>query len=202
MEKTDVKSLSDRELIKTVLGLNDEHKYTIKSIYGALEQKREKLTYTDLISIDGIDQSTALKILSVFEINRRYSSINPLVDKITRPEDILKLVTDIRDKKQEYFIVITLNGAGEIIQKRIITIGLINHCLVHPREVYADAITDHAASIICVHNHPSGSLEPSAQDIAITNQLRDAGHIIGISLLDHVIVTKTAHTSMKEKGII
>ena len=202
MDKTDVRSYSDKDLIKTVLGTDDEHKYTIKSVFGALEQKREKLTYTDLISIEGIDHNIALRILSVFEINRRYSSINPLTDKITRPEDILKYITDIRDKKQEYFIVITLNGAGELIQKRIITIGLINHCLVHPREVFVDAITDHAASIICIHNHPSGSLDPSSQDIAITMQLRDAGGIIGISLLDHIIVTKTAHTSLKEKGII
>jgi DNA repair proteins len=73
---------------------------------------------------------------------------------------------------------------------RTITLGLLNHSLVHPREVFVDAITDRAASIICVHNHPSGSLEPSSQDIAITTQLRDAGALIGIQLIDHIIVSK------------
>jgi DNA repair protein RadC len=95
-----------------------------------------------------------------------------------------------------------LNGAGEILNNRIITVGLLNHSLVHPREVFADAITDRAASIICVHNHPSGSLEPSSQDIAITTQLKEAGMLLGIQLIDHIIVTKTSNLSMKERGLI
>jgi DNA repair protein RadC len=103
--------------------------------------------------------------------------------------------------KQEHFICITLNGAGEVIGNRTITVGLLNHSLVHPREVFADAITDRAASVICVHNHPSGSLEASTQDIMITRQLASAGEILGIRLLDHVIVTKQGHLSLKEKGI-
>ena len=80
--------------------------------------------------------------------------------------------------------------------------GLLNHSLVHPREVYADAITDRAASIICVHNHPSGTLEPSSQDLTITRQLADAGTIVGIRLLDHLIVTDSGWLSMKERGLI
>ncbi len=94
---------------------------------------------------------------------------------VTRPEDIIPHVAYLKDKRQEHFICITLNGAGEILGTRTITLGLLNHSLVHPREVFADAITDRAASIICVHNHPSGSLEPSSQDIAITNQSRMQG---------------------------
>jgi DNA repair protein RadC len=80
--------------------------------------------------------------------------------------------------------------------------GLLNHSLVHPREVFADAITDRAASIICIHNHPSGSLEPSSQDIAITNQLKEAGSLIGIQLIDHIIVSKNGHVSMREQGLL
>jgi DNA repair protein RadC len=122
--------------------------------------------------------------------------------KITKPEDILPLIAEYRQKRQEHFICLTLNGAGEVLGNRVITVGLLNHSLVHPREVFAEAITDRAASIICVHNHPSGSLEPSSQDIAITNQLREAGSLIGIQLIDHIIVTKNGHTSMREKGLL
>jgi DNA repair protein RadC len=108
----------------------------------------------------------------------------------------------MRDKRQEHFVCITLNGAGEVLDARIITVGLLNHSLVHPREVFADAITDRAASVICVHNHPSGSLEPSPQDIAITTQLKEAGLLLGIQLIDHIIVTKSGYLSLKERGLL
>ena len=89
-----------------------------------------------------------------------------------------------------------------MIKCRTITKGLLNHSLVHPREVYRDAILDSAHSIICVHNHPSGGLSPSNQDIQVTKQLKGAGEIIGISLLDHVIVSKTGIQSMRSLGYI
>jgi DNA repair protein RadC len=121
---------------------------------------------------------------------------------VTRPEDILPLVPTLATKAQEHFICITLNGAGEVLGNRIITVGLLNHSLVHPREVFADAITDRAASVICVHNHPSGSLEPSSQDIAITRQLKEAGALVGIPLIDHIIVSRTGHLSLRERGLL
>ncbi|HZD43102.1 MAG TPA: JAB domain-containing protein, partial [Methanomicrobiales archaeon] len=116
--------------------------------------------------------------------------------------DIPPLVPDLIAKKQEYFLCITLNGAGEVIEKRTITVGLLNHSLVHPREVFADAITDRAASVILVHNHPSGSLELSSQDIAITRQLAESGSLLGIRVLDHIIVSKNGYLSMKERGLL
>ena len=122
--------------------------------------------------------------------------------KITSPEEIVEWALPWRSQPQEHFVCYSLDGAGHIIASRVITIGLLNHSLVHPRETFRGAISDNAASIICAHNHPSGSLEPSSQDIAITRQLRDAGSILGIPLVDHVIVTKTGHYSMKEHGVI
>jgi DNA repair protein RadC len=89
-----------------------------------------------------------------------------------------------------------------VLGNRTITVGLLNHSLVHPREVFADAITDRAASVICVHNHPSGSLEPSSQDIAITQQLKEAGALVGIPLIDHIIVSRAGHLSMRERGLV
>jgi len=105
-------------------------------------------------------------------------------------------------KKQEYFVCISLNGAGEIVGNRIITVGLLDHSLVHPREVFADPITDRAASVILVHNHPSGILESSKQDILMTKQLVEAGSVLGIKVLDHLIVSKKGYLSMKEKGLL
>ena len=98
--------------------------------------------------------------------------------------------------------MITLNGAGEVINVRTITVGTLNQSLVHPREVFADAILDRAASVLCVHNHPSGSVTPSTQDIEVTIQLEKAGDILGIRLIDHIIVTSENYVSLKERGDI
>ena len=127
---------------------------------------------------------------------------NTPVDKVTCPVHILPHLEPIRNAEQEHFVAITLNGAGEVINTRVITIGLLNHSLVHPRETFRGAILDNAASIIIAHNHPSGSLEPSPQDKMITHQLVNAGDIIGIQVLDHIIITKGNFFSMKEHGMM
>jgi DNA repair protein RadC len=152
----------------------------------------------------GIGPSKAAQIMACFELGRRYCGPADSCIKVTKPQDILllPLIAEMRDKRQEHFICITLNGAGEVLDSRIITVGLLNHSLVHPREVFADAITDRAASVICVHNHPSGSLDPSPQDIAITTQLKEAGSLLGIQLIDHIIVTKNGHLSLRERGLL
>lgn len=114
------------------------------------------------------------------------------------------MTTDLLHKHQEHFIAFTLNGAGEVIRRHTITKGTLTHSPpVHPpREVFAPpALTDRAASVIFVHNHPSGNTEPSDADITITRTLAEAGEILGIRVLDHVIVAKTGHTSLKEQGL-
>ena len=103
---------------------------------------------------------------------------------------------DIRDKKQEHFVCLTLDGANRLIAKRTITIGTLTASLVHPREVFADAITDRAASIIVAHNHPSGNLTPSAADREVTARLHSAGELLGIDVIDHIIVTATENTTI------
>ncbi len=166
--------------------------------------ERSNVAFRALISIPGIGPSKAAQIMACFEMGRRYCAPHSGSVKVTKPQDVLLLtiIADIRDKRQEHFICITLNGAGDVLDSRTITVGLLNHSLVHPREVFADAITDRAASVICVHNHPSGSLDPSPQDIAVTTQLREAGLLLGIQLIDHIIVTKSGYLSMKEKGLL
>lgn len=197
-------ALSDRELIAAIIGKGTKER-DVNQIAGeiarVLKEQGSGLAVGDLTCMEGIGATKACQIMAGFELARRY-----LVDedaaKITGPRDILPLVADLLDKKQEHFLCLTLNGAGELIEKRTVTVGLLNHSPVHPREVYADAITDRAASVIFVHNHPSGNPEPSAQDLEITRQLAEAGTILGIRVLDHLIVGKKGHVSLKERGVL
>jgi len=106
----------------------------------------------------------------------------------------------IRSQPQEVFAVMSLNGANQPIRTRWVTIGLLDCNQVHPREVFADVITDRAASVIVAHNHPSGTLEASPEDIALTRRLVKAGELLGIRVLDHLILTADGFFSMKQQG--
>ncbi len=196
-------ALSDIELIAIIIGKGvpgmDAFQIA-REISKTLKNDLAQLTYENLQKIEGVGSAKACQIMASFELARRYL-IKEAV-KITSPTDVIPLVSNIADKKQEYFVCISLNGAGEIVGNRIITVGLLDHNLVHPREVFADPITDRAASVILVHNHPSGILEPSKQDILMTKQLVEAGSVLGIKVLDHLIVSKKGYLSMKEKGLL
>jgi DNA repair protein RadC len=197
-------ALTDAELIALLIGRGTKGR-DVWQVAGDVERCLKHAegcpSYDDLLRIDGVGTAKACEIMACFELGRRYLGGDGVSGhRITRPEDVLPLVAEWRDKKQEYFICITLNGAGEEIACRVVTVGILNQSLVHPREVFAEAITDRAASIILVHNHPSGTLEPSAQDIGITRQLVEAGSILGIRVLDHIIVTKKGYVSLKELG--
>lgn len=196
-------SLSDVELLAVLIGKGYSKKdvlqvaLDIKTQYG---DKLDKIEYNELRNIKGIGEAKACQILSSFELARRYFGKKDV--KITFPSDVLPFVRDICDKKQEHFICISLNGANEIIEKRVITVGLMNFNYVHPRDIFSDVLTDHAASVILVHNHPSGNNEPSKDDIELTKRLIEAGELLGIKIHDHIIVSKKGHTSMKEQGLI
>ena len=119
---------------------------------------------------------------------------------VKSPVEVYRLVKRYAAEKREHFILLTLNGAHNVISVSIVSIGLVNKTVVHPREVFCRAISDRASAIIVCHNHPSGALIPSAEDRLITEKLYEAGELIGIPLIDHVIFTKTGYTSMKEQG--
>jgi DNA repair protein RadC len=198
-------SLKDEELIEAIIGRGTKSRdvrIIAREICSLLGDGKSSPGYEELSALNGVGPTKASQILACFELGRRYYATTGTLAKVTKPEDILPLVPDLGSKRQEHFITITLNGAGEVLGNRVITVGLLNHSLVHPREVFADAITDRAASVICVHNHPSGSLEPSSQDIAITRQLKEAGALVGIPLIDHIIVSRTGHTSLRERGLL
>jgi DNA repair protein RadC len=115
---------------------------------------------------------------------------------------VYPLVRHYSDRKQEHFICLSLNGAHEVLAIRVVSIGILNKTIVHPREVFGDPISDRAAAIVVCHNHPSGQLEPSEEDIAITRRLSEAGELLGINLLDHLILSpRGGYYSFVESGI-
>ena len=117
----------------------------------------------------------------------------PIINDVA---DVLAQLTDIRNKKQEHFVCLSLDGANRLINRRIVSIGTLNASLVHPREVFADVITDRAAGIIVAHNHPSGTLTPSDDDVRTTKRLKEAAELLGIGFYDHLIVTADDYASV------
>ena len=196
-------ALSNEELVQVILGRGVEGhdvRSMSKEIAGIIQKKKTGLTEMDLTAIPGMGPAKAYQLLAAFELARRH--LIKETTKITKAEDVLPLLTDIAGKQQEYFVCISLNGANEVIEKRVVTIGLLNHSQVHPREVFADVIADRAASVIFAHNHPSGELQPSDADLKIHEQLIQAAKILGIRVLDEIIVTKKGHCSFQENGLI
>lgn len=116
--------------------------------------------------------------------------------------DILPYLKFICNKRQEYFVCLSLDSGRRLIKRRVVTIGLLDVSLAHPREVFSGPLKDYAASIIVAHNHPSGVTEPSRQDIQTTQQLIAAGQILGIGIWDHIIVTKTNYFSFRNEGLL
>ena len=200
--KKGVQSLKDYELLAIVLGSGTKDKDVLKlsrEIIKLFEDNFENLSLEKLTAIHGLGQAKSAQILSAIELSKRH--LIKQNKKITNAEDIYDDLKEYANKKQEYFIVVSLDGANHIIEKRVVFIGTLNHSLVHPREVFADALTDRAASIIVAHNHPSGSLEPSSEDILVTNRLRESAKLLGIEILDHIIFSKNGYFSMKDEEL-
>ncbi len=125
---------------------------------------------------------------------------------ITKPlrstKDILACLQPFRDKRQEYFVTLSIDSGGRLIKRRVVTIGLLTSSLVHPREMFAGPLVDRAAAVIIAHNHPSGEAEPSDEDIKTTQQLVAAGILLGLPLQDHFIVTRSGYFSFRKQGLI
>lgn len=191
-------ALSDFELLQALIGSGNAQadvSAIAKNTLKLIQQHGADVSYEQLQQVTGMGAAKITELLAALELSKRYL-INPDQPIIDSPEKAVEQLADIRDKKQEYFVCMTLDGANRLIAKRIITIGTLTSSLVHPREVFADAITDRAASIIVAHNHPSGSLDPSPADREVTTRLQQAGTLLGISLLDHVLITKTSSMSI------
>ncbi|MBC8459683.1 MAG: DNA repair protein RadC [Deltaproteobacteria bacterium] len=196
-------ALTDKELVAAILGRGVKGLDVVamsKSVAKLIREHKENLSIEHLTSVPGMGLAKAAQILSAFELARRYLLKETV--KIRSAKDILPLLADIANKQQEYFVCISLNGANEVIEKRIVTIGLVNSSQIHPREVFADVIADRAAAVIFAHNHPSGDPKPSDVDAKTHKQLTKAGTILGLRILDHIIVTKKGYFSFQEAGLI
>lgn len=198
LAKKGPEALSDLELLQALIGSGNAHVDVTKiarDVKAVLKRERE-LTIDALEQVKGLGPAKITELMASFELAKRYilEPNRPIIDS---PEKAVEQLAHIRDKKQEYFVCLTLDGANRLIANRIITIGTLTSSLVHPREVFADAITDRAASIIIAHNHPSGNLTASDADIAVTKRLKEAADLIDIALLDHVLVTKKDWASIK-----
>ena len=202
LAKSGAGRLSDLELLMAIIGSGNAQADVgtiARQVLKLLQDKKGELTYGDLRSVVGLGEAKIPVILASLELAERYlvDSDQPMIDS---PERAVDLLADIRSKKQEHFVCLTLDGANRLIAKRVVTIGTLTASLVHPREVFADAITDRAAGIIVAHNHPSGSLEISQVDRDVTDRLTEAGKLLGITLVDHIVVTKSEHRSIVGQG--
>lgn len=190
-------SLSDYELLMAIIGSGNAQADVTKIARNLLKilQQDHTLSLEKVRAVTGVGEAKATELVASFELAKRYvtESEQPIIDL---PEKAVEQLADIRNKKQEYFVCLTLDGANRLIAKRIITIGTLTASLVHPREVFADAITDRAASIIVAHNHPSGNLQPSDADYDITDRLVDDAELLGITLKDHLVITRDGHASI------
>ena len=161
-------------------------------------------TIEELSQIKGIGLAKAAQIKACFELGKREDLEPEMINfDIKSPESVVRAIrASIKDKAKEHFKLILLNPRNKIIRISTISIGTLNASLVHPREVFKDAIVHSAASVVLAHNHPSGDPDPSEDDLKITRKLVESGKILGIEVMDHIIIAKNGFFSFKEKGLI
>jgi DNA repair protein RadC len=196
-------ALSDQELLAVLLGKGTSKIDVMtlaRNVTTVADKKGLGLTVEDLVNLEGMGNTKAMLLIAAIEFARR--RIKPEGAKIVSPADLLPHVRHYADRKQEHFLCASINGANELLNIRVVSIGLIDRSPVHPREVFADPLSDRASAVIVAHNHPSGGLEPSPSDIEITAQLKAAGAIVGIDLLDHIIFNRTGYFSFLEAGTL
>lgn len=201
-------SLNNEELLSIIIGSGNKNK-GVKEIANAILEKLEnisdlsKLTYQDLIKIEGIGTAKACILISLIELSKRMNQkVTTINGKIfNSPEIIYEYFKDtIAKEMQENFGCIYLDSQKRIISSKILFKGTVDRSLVHPREVFKEAYTQSASSIICIHNHPSGNVEPSKEDYFLTKMLKEVGEIMGITLNDHIIIGQNNYHSFFENG--
>jgi DNA repair protein RadC len=156
----------------------------------------------DLLAIKGMGPARAAQLLAAAEIGRRLWPDADPIPLVRGPDTIFELTADIRRSNREHFVGFYLNSRNQVLRREIISIGSLNASIVHPREVYLPAVAMSAASVVLAHNHPSGDPTPSEEDLAITRRLLEAGRILGIDLLDHVVVARESYASFKERRLL
>ncbi len=196
-------ALSDEELIAILLGSGYEGRNVLEVSRQILSKHPlrhlAELPHGELVRIPGIGPAKACVVQAAFELARRRVDAR---EPIASPEVVADLVVDIRRSRKEQFVALYLNGRNHLIHRETISTGTLTASLVHPREVFQPAIGRSAASVVLVHNHPSGDPQPSEEDIELTQHLVEAGQLLGIAVLDHVIVTEHDALSLRRLGVI
>ena len=200
-------NLKDSELLAILLRTGKAGKNVIEIASQILTKHSKKrllqMTYQDLVKIGGIDSAKATTLLAAFELARRTLEVNDTnLPNIVTPKDVVAQLTDLRHNKKEHFIALYLNARNQLVHKETISMGTLNANLVHPREVFEPALKHSAAGIMVAHNHPSGDPKPSEDDLEITKRLVEAGKMMGVELLDHVIIATNSHFSFKEEKLL
>jgi len=202
-QKLGASALSDAELLAIILqkGTKEENVIDMSnrliSKYGL--NKLSDLSLNEIQEIKGIGPAKAMQILAISEITKRCNLSKKAIKKITNASDVFDLFHEkLKDEKQEHFYVLMLNNMNHVVEEKLISKGILDKTLIHPRELFRYAIKNSVSKIILVHNHPDGDSTPSKNDLEITEELAKAGNIIGIKILDHVIIGKGEKWSWKE----
>ena len=195
--------LTEQELLAIVLRTGTPQENALElaaSVLRRCPDGVEKAGYAELLAL-GLGEARSCEIMAAFELGRR--RLHGKKSGIyLKPRGVWEELRDIRESKKEHFVVFFLDTRNQEIKRDIVSIGTLNYNLVHPREVFEPAVRNLAASVIVSHNHPSGCLEPSDEDLSLTKRLSQAGKLLGIELLDHVIVARSGFMSFKEKGLL
>jgi len=202
-----VQNLKDAELLAILLntGVAGENVLQVASRILGQYSKREiiNLNFKELSGIKGVGQVKACLLLACAEfIKRALEAKEEIAPIIKTVDDVVAQSIYMKDKQREHFMVLYLNARNELIFKKPMFVGTLNANIVHPREIFGEALKQNAAFVIFCHNHPSGNPQPSQTDLEINKQLVEAGKIMGIEALDHIIITKTKVFSFKESGIM
>ncbi|MBI5837616.1 MAG: DNA repair protein RadC [Candidatus Eisenbacteria bacterium] len=197
-------ALSDLELLILLLGTGVRGRGSAETAAELLRPGLPALGVTgvrDLMRVPGVKSAKAARLLAGVELGRRMFGRDDLdaPPTVSGPEDVVRLVRHIRRARKEHFVALFLNARHQVVKQETISIGTLNASLVHPREVFQPAVGESAAAVILVHNHPSGDPTPSEEDVQLTGRLVQAGRIMGIEVLDHVIVCAQAFVSLKSR---
>lgn len=197
--------LSNSELLAIILRSGKKGENVIDLANKILKKYRTEnlpnLTYQELKDFSGLGPAKACEIIACFELGKRILK-GKVASFYLKPEDVWRELKDIREHKKEHFVIFFLDSRNQEIKREVISVGSLNANLVHPREVFEPAVKNLAAQVILAHNHPSGDTEPSEDDLEINKRLVEAGKILGIEVIDHIIVTKDEFLSFKDRGLI
>jgi|SRR5690554_6914792 len=209
LHKYGVKNLTEAELLAIILRTGSKNITAISLAHHIIKDHEKGLRFLynasveDISRYKGIGFAKATQIKASLELGRRLSIQNPINYTIKQPLDVVDyLIGEMRYLTQEHFNVLLLNTKNTVIGLENITKGIVNASLVHPREVFKKAISKNATSLILAHNHPSGDPTPSSEDKSITKRLVEAGEIIGINIIDHIIVGDGNYLSFREMGML